>query len=112
MKKVKALVIDPFKQSIYQKEIRQDNAYDIQQVIGDYFEVGYRFDNGDTLFVDENGLAKDPQKRFRLKGENTDSLLLMPLSGKALLVGHDEEGSSQDHKTKELDLAMLIDWMP
>ena len=103
-KKVNALVIDPFKKSIYEKAIRQDNPFDIQQIIGDHFELAARLDNGDTLFCDENGLRKENQKGFRFANGH-------PIVGIGLLVGHNNDGASCDASINQLELAMKVEWL-
>jgi hypothetical protein len=105
MKKVKVVVIDPFKQQIYEKEIGQDHLPDMQGIVGGYLEAVGRLDNGDTLFVDEEGLFKDNQKFFKIP-----ELIGDPLAGVGFVQGHDEEGAGQDAKIGHLDLAMKVEW--
>ena len=104
--KVKALVIDPFREEIYETLVGQDNIQEYQKIVGGYIEAAGRYDNLDVLFVNEEGLFKDNQKFFSLK-----ELTSQPLAGVGFMVGHDEEGCSQDVKITQLDLAMKVEWV-
>ena len=42
MKKIKAMVIDPFKQQVYEKEIGQDHLPDMKEIVGGYIEAAAR----------------------------------------------------------------------
>ena len=106
MKQVKAIVIDPFNQQVYEKEIGQDHLPDMKAIVGGYIEAAGRFDNGDVLFVNEEGLFKKNQKFF-----NVSELSPSPLAGVGFVLGHDEEGAGQDAGMSDLDLAMKVEWV-
>ena len=95
MKQIKAIVIDPFSQQIYEKKISQDHLPDMQEIVGGYIESAGRFDNGDVLFVNEEGLFKKNQKFFKVR-----ELSPSPL-----------EGAGQDAGMSDLDLAIKVEWV-
>lgn len=106
MKQVKAIVIDPFNQQVYEKEIGQDNLPDMQSIVGGYIEAAGRFDNGDVLFVNEEGLFKKNQKFFKASNVSPSSL-----AGVGFVLGHDEEGAARDAGMSALDVALKVEWV-
>ncbi len=105
MKQVKVVVIDPFKQQIYDKEITQDHLPDMQGIVGGYLEAVGSLDNGDMLYVDEEGLLKDNQKFFKIPELSQDAL-----AGVGFVQGHNKNGDGQDTQIGNLDLAMKVEW--
>lgn len=61
---------------------------DMYKLIGGYIEGAYQWANGDTLYVDEEGLLKPHPQHFFAIPERPDQVL----PGNALLVGREEEG--------------------
>lgn len=106
MKKIKAMVIDPFKQQVYEKEIGQDHLPDMKEIVGGYIEAAGQFDNGDVLFVNEEGLFKKNQKFFKVSELNPSAL-----AGVGFVLGHDAEGAGRDASISDLDLAMKVEWV-
>tara|TARA_Y100000004_G_C8851160_1_gene384800 strand:- start:232 stop:579 length:348 start_codon:yes stop_codon:yes gene_type:complete len=106
MKKIKAIVIDPFKQQVYEKEIGQDHLPDMKAIVGGHIEAAGRFDNGDVLFVNEEGLLKKNRKFFKVSELNPS-----PLAGVGFVLGHDAEGAGRDASISDLDLAMKVEWV-
>jgi hypothetical protein len=93
---MKALFIDAAKREILEVEYEQSKVDDggpgksLQDHIGGYIETAYAWENGDVLFVDEEGLFKPQQHFFRI-GERPDQ----PLAGNGIVVGaerYDGEG--------------------
>ena len=54
----------------------------------DLFTIGMNWRNGDTLYVDDEGLLKRGMRLFRIDGQ--------PLAGNGLILGCDHEGNSKD----------------
>jgi len=103
---MKAILINP------KEEIIRVISYD-----GDYmtiykflecrtFECVYPFDNGDTLFIDEEGLLKESNYAFDVLGSN--ELWNRTYLGKALILGTDAEGESIECKSKLDDIKNQI----
>jgi len=105
--KVKALIIDPFLQNIYEKMFTKGDITQIQEAVGgNYFTSAGTFDNFDVLFVDDEGLFKDDQKFFTLLELNSQ-----PLAGVGVVMGGDREiGETEDVKISEVDLALKVEW--
>lgn len=93
----KALLIDVVAKTI--SEIQIGDYQDIYKHIGNgcnLFQIPIEFENGDCIFVDEEGLLKEVQGCFMMQGWS------YPLCGNGVILGQDEEGDSADCKT-ELD---------
>jgi hypothetical protein len=60
---------------------------DLQRMIGGYIEAAKQWPSGDVLYVDEDGLAKQPRTYFWITGRPTQ-----PLCGNGVVVGREEEG--------------------
>jgi hypothetical protein len=93
---MRALLIDAAKREIREVEYVQSKVDDggpgmsLQDHIGGYIETAFAWENGDVLFVDEEGLFK-PQMHFFRIGERPDQ----PFAGHGIVVGaerYDGEG--------------------
>lgn len=101
MRKVKAVLVDPFACEIKPVEYDGDDHTKIYPLLShesmpvDIFEVVYArwMRPNDRLFVDEEGLLK-PCSRFLLLNDYEQ-----PIAGKGLLIGADDEGQSQSAET-------------
>lgn len=100
---MKAILIDPYTQSVTSVEVDSDNTlksiYNLLDV--QLIEVGHYFPNGDVLYVDEEGLLnmnKEEVRGFRLVGNPVNFV------GKGLIVGTSDEGSTVSAKTKVADI--------
>ena len=82
----RAIFIDSPRRTISEVEI--DSLDDMQKLIGGYIEVAFAWPNGDTLYVDEEGLLKVQDYFFALPGERPDQ----PFAGNGVIVGREEEG--------------------
>ena len=102
---VKVIIIDPFKRQIYEKEIGQDNLQDMQGIVGGYIEASGVFENGDILYVDEEGLLKENQEFFKVSEINPD-----PLAGVGFIQGYDNDGAGKDATIDHLELALKVEW--
>lgn len=90
---MKAYLIDPFQKSISEVEY-SGNWEDISKMINcDYFTVVNLNDDGDTVFVDDEGLLRDQtyMKYFRIRMEPDFE---QTIAGKGLVLGTDREGNS------------------
>jgi len=84
---MKAFLINPIEQKIYEVDYSGDYKQ-IQMHIGaDLFTVVY-IGNKDDIYVDDEGLLKESNYMFKYKGIDT------PLCGKGLVLGVDDEGDS------------------
>src|SRR5512143_3417531 len=91
---MKAILIDPFDETVTEVEHNGDYRQ-IYTLLShpehkvDCFTV-VQIHQGDAIFVDDEGLLKNPKRFFVWKGYP------QPLAGKGLILGTDDEGNSVD----------------
>lgn len=99
---MKALLISPSAQKV--EEIEIESQQDIVSLIGfDTIESDNIGDLGDRLYFDEECFLRGTAGRFQVDK-------LIPISGKALVVGTAEDGSLQDVNTEIDDLRSCIQY--
>lgn len=87
----KAILINVEAQTVTETTI--GHYSEIYKAIGNgcsLFQCPVEFENGDTLYVDEEGLYHDHKGCFIMEGWR------YPLVGNAIILGSDEEGESVD----------------
>ena len=87
----KGLLIDVVAKTI--TDIQITDYHDIYKLIGngcDLFAVPVEFPNGDTIYIDDEGLLKEVHGGFFMNGWS------YPLCGNAVILGQDEEGDIAD----------------
>lgn len=93
---MKAYLIDPYKETVTEVE-HGDDYKEIYKLIGcDTFDLARVEPNGDSVYVDDNGLLtmQPDSKFFHYKGYHS------PLVGKGLMLGVNRAGDSVSPKTK------------
>jgi hypothetical protein len=60
----------------------------LKALVGGFIEVACQWPNGDTLYVDEEGLLKEGQRFFAMVNVRPDQAF----AGNGVLVGREEEG--------------------
>ena len=105
---MKAILINPKEEII--RVISYDGDYkSIYQILEcRMFECVYPFDNGDTLFIDEEGLLKDSNYSFSIKADDKKQFPWQTVMGKALVLGTDAEGEMIECKSKLEDIKNQI----
>jgi hypothetical protein len=78
---MQAILIDVAAREI--RAVDYDGTKDLQRLVGGFIDLAMAFDNGDVLFVDDNGLHKAPPGFFRVKGRE------QPLAGNGVPVGRE-----------------------
>ena len=103
---MKAILINPQQESI--RHISYDGDYkSIYRIIQcTTFEAVYLFDNGDTLWIDEEGLLRESNFAFDIKADNPK--FNQTIMGSALILGTDAEGESIECKSKLDDIKSII----
>ena len=105
---MRAILINPMQESIrytsYDGDFR--SIYRILQCTT--YEAVYPFDNGDTLWIDEEGLLKESNFAFNIRADNPK--FNQTIMGSALILGTDAEGESIECKSKVLDIAKRINF--
>lgn len=104
---MKAYLIDPFTQTVSEVEY-SGNYQDIYEFIDcDTFTCVDINEDGDTVFVDDEGLINGkPQEFFAIRNYP------QPLAGKGLVLGTDEEGESVSPVSSIEDIRSKIEWIP
>lgn len=91
----KAILIDAANREI--REIEYSGTYgdprSLQNIIGGYIELAWTFDNGDVLFVDEEGMFKPQRHFFRLSGYPNGR----PFAGSGVIVGSEQYNKHGDY---------------
>jgi hypothetical protein len=86
--KAKAIHINSAERTITEVEIEGGSLKDLQALTGGGIEIAWSFQNGDVLFVDDEGLLKPQEHYFRISTRKDGQ----PLAGNAVLVGREVEG--------------------
>lgn len=110
---VKGFIIDAEKREI--REARFSGLKDLQKAVGGLIttahEIHHFDDSGfsmassyDTVFVDDEGLLKDPQHFFFIEGGHS------PFAGNGVVVGVDEEGGTIDALSTKKELEEMVEF--
>lgn len=103
----KAYLINPHDAEVVGVEIPQDDHVKIQELIEcRCFAVGGYLDNGDVVYIDDEGLF-GATHFFRIKDINGG----MPLAGKGIVVGTGKDGASANAKTSKSELLEMVRWV-
>ena len=104
----KGYLVDPYKAEVQPIEVPIDDYKEIQrQLKCDCFTTGGYLENGDVIFVDDEGLLKGPTHFFRVKSVNGGQ----PLAGRGVVLGSDGEGGSADVKTSLEEITSRVRWV-
>jgi hypothetical protein len=85
---MKAYLIDPFTQQVTQVEYNGDYHQIYKLIDCDTFDVARINNQGDGIFIDDEGLFKEEQMFFKYSSYPN------PLAGKGLILGTDKQGNS------------------
>ena len=100
---IKGFLIDPQTMRITPIELpgqSRENLNAMYKAIGcDLVEAVYLNKEQDAVFVDEEGLLKEPTLFFYIEGTH------QPLAGRGVVIGCDEEGESVSVR------AVTLDWL-
>lgn len=104
---VKGYLIDPYKAEVQPITVPMDDYEEIQRQLGcRTFTTGGYLENGDVLFVDDEGMLTGPTHFFRIKGLNDQ-----PLAGRGVVLGSDGHGGSADVKTSSEEILSRVRWV-
>lgn len=103
MRPSKAIVIDPFRKEV--SEAMLETYEDINDIIGDTFCLGPVLRNGDSIYVDDNGLFKETHEFFLFDGA------IQPLAGLGVVSGVDRYGETVDVKSSVEDIRSMVSWI-
>lgn len=86
---MKAYLIDPYEQSVSEVEYNGDYNQIYKLIDATTFDVA-RIADGDSIYIDDDGLSKDWQEFFMHEDYGN------PLAGKGLVLGCNDEGDSTE----------------
>lgn len=98
----KCLLIDALTQTV--SETTFEDLPGLQKLVGGYIETAFQWPNGDTLYVDEEGLLKGPVDFFRIPQRPDQAL-----AGNGVVVGREVEGPKYPNGFTNLDPTMTLD---
>lgn len=104
---MKGILIDPFTKTVRAVEVnyKDEGILAIYKAIdAGTFDIVVFGDHNDALYVDDDGLTKGHTHYFTIKN------FPHPIAGKALLLGTDEAGDSQDVVMTEDAVRSVIGW--
>lgn len=73
-KKIRVIVIDAQQREVHEAQVPKGSNAELaalHSLVDGYIQVAHRFDNGDVLYVDEDGLAKGLGHFFCLVGQTS-----------------------------------------
>jgi hypothetical protein len=105
---MKAWLINPFDKTITEVEHNGDYRHIYTLIDCDTFDCVRFSDNGDAIYVDDEGLLKDLEKQafFALPSIYPDSAY----AGNGLVLGVDGEGSTVAPETSLEEMKKLVTW--
>ena len=105
---MKAIKIDVEKQSVYEITLGDDYK-EIYPHIGNgcgLFSIPVTFENGDSLYADDEGLLHP-----EMIGGFLMPNWITPIVGNAIILGADDEGESIDYKSNIEHISNQISWL-
>ena len=107
---MRAIFIDSTDRNIYEAKIKGNDFREIRDLIGcDIITGGYSFDNGDYMYVDDEGLFQTNRNGFVISvpGNSWGEQYLI---GNALIVGSskDDDGSDADAVSSIEEIKKII----
>jgi len=101
---MKAFLIDPDNQTI--TEVEHNGLEDLYRLINCHTVDAVRIDADDVIYVDDNGLYVEPQPASFSYAGNP-----VPLCGKGVVVGCDDEGNDDAPAHTLTSLTRRIKWL-
>ena len=93
---MRALFIDSTDREVYEAVIKGNDFREIARLIGcDIIAGGYSFENGDYMYVDDEGLFQTNRNGFIIHDDSITDRKIQ-IIGNALIVGSDEDGGDRD----------------
>ena len=108
MSNIRAILIDPFACTVTEIEHDASDYKNVYPLLSHetmpvrMFQIVRIGDDGDAIFVDEEGLLKPCDRWFILRGFS------QPLAGKGVVLGSDDEGETTSAKTSLITVRGLI----
>tara|TARA_R110002012_G_scaffold294538_2_gene490737 strand:+ start:1459 stop:1830 length:372 start_codon:yes stop_codon:yes gene_type:complete len=106
---MKAILIDPFDESVSEVEYNGDYKEIYNLADCRTFDV-VSLDDTNDVYVDDEGLLKNPTRYFRIFSYNT--MRLVTLAGKGLILGHNDDGETIATTLNANEYAETIQFLP
>jgi len=110
--KVKGILIDPKARSITEVSFPKKDYRKINDLLECSCFTCFGMPNGDTAFVDDEGLIKGDEHLEKVGCYRFTWADQSHLAGKTLIVNTDDEGESADCVSKIEDLEKEVVWVP
>jgi hypothetical protein len=107
---MRAIFIDSTDRNVYEARIKGNDFREIRSLIGcDIIAGGYSFNNGDYMYVDDEGLFQTNRNGFIINVEG-NTWGEQQLIGNALIVGSskDDDGSDADAVSSIEEIKKII----
>jgi len=112
MKSVRGILIDPKARSITEVSLPKKDYRKINDLLECRCFTCFGMPNGDTAFVDDEGLIKGDEHLEKVGCYRFTWGTQSHLAGKTLLLGTDEEGESDDCISEIKELEKEVVWVP
>lgn len=105
---MRAIFIDSTDREVYEAKIKGNDFREIRDLIGcDIITGGYNFENGDFMYVDDEGLFQSNRNGFVIHEEG-NAYGERQLIGNAIIVGGDEDGNDQNATSTIEEIKKII----
>jgi len=108
---MKAIRINVYDRTITEVDLGENSLKGMQKIVGGNIELAFGVklgDNGDALFVNEEGLLNNPQAFQMWYYEAGEKYLVF--AGNGVIVGTDDEGETVDVKVKAENVKRLLEF--
>ena len=106
---MRVVLIDAKKREIREEDLRDDDdegsLKTLQDAVGGLIECGFQYDNGDCIYVNEEGLFGPMDAFFFIEGSH------QPFAGNGVLSGVDDSGDTVDAKMSIDELRQKVRFM-
>ena len=110
LNQINGLLINPLTQRIEQVALGKDDLESIYKLLNCTHVDIVRMPNGDSIYVNDNGLFEDSDNPYsdegNLVGFFIDGVTTSPIAGFGLVLGYDDlDGSEEDCKSTTVDFS-------
>lgn len=104
---MRVIKIDSVNKTVSEVELNdEDSLKGLQAIVEGLIEVAHELPNGDTLFVNEEGLMYSPMHFFEIKGGH------QPFAGNGVIAGYDfESGESTDAESAASQIRAMVTFL-
>jgi hypothetical protein len=107
---MKIIIIDADMRDIYEKTIGTDDSEKVleamQDAVGGLIERAGELENGDDVYVNEEGLINGTVNCFQMPGVGQGAF-----AGSAIVVGHDGDGNTVEAKSTKGEIRKKVNFL-